>query len=71
MINKVKKKHVSVFGSSPGEFPLIGASASCSSYQKPRRGRGRTLAGVTGIKDPQAVTWLKLVFVDVCFTIGV
>ena len=27
----------------PGSFPLIGASASCSSYQQPRRGRGRKL----------------------------
>ncbi len=29
-----------------GDFPLIGASASCSSYQKPRRGRGVWLNAV-------------------------
>jgi hypothetical protein len=28
------------------KFSLIGASASCSSYQKPRRGLGNTMNGI-------------------------
>jgi hypothetical protein len=47
LINRVKKKTLGAFKSVPGEIPLIGASASCSSYQQPRRGRGRN--GATGI----------------------
>ena len=47
-INKSEKENTSVFlDPIPGEIPLIGASASCSSYQQPRRGRGSGLqAGI-------------------------
>jgi hypothetical protein len=50
IINKSEKENTSVFlNPIPGEIPLIGASASCSSYQQPRRGRGSGLqAGVAG-----------------------
>lgn len=42
---------ITISEKSRGIFSLIGASASCSSYQQPRRGRGRKLkAGITVAK---------------------
>jgi len=33
-----------------GKGSLIGATANCSSYQQPRRGRGKKVkAGITGV----------------------
>jgi len=51
-----------------GDFPLIGASASCSSYQKPRRGRGEQLQAAfvdSIIKD--TVNLVGLIEVKNCF----
>ena len=57
-INESEKENTSVFlNPIPGEFPLIGASASCSSYQQPRRGRGSGLqAGVAGTIGSVGIT---------------
>ncbi len=62
-INRVKKENtLRCIRSIPGEFPLIGASASCSSYQQPRRGRGRQLvAGAAVIMDTALTDREKLI----------
>jgi hypothetical protein len=65
----LKEKTPLCFISVPGEGSLIGASASCSSYQQPRRGRGRErLKGFASTSKEATQAFNELICIDAFFT---